>query len=160
MSSLNPLRPLECKRTVSLETVSQHHEIQERKLQGKREAYRKRSEMYVKAMYGSPQEKEEVKQHSRAALLQQMKEKDLADKNAMTERTKESDFAISYDRICLQQDKEDRVNKEKYLQQFRNENKKLMELRAEHQKNDTQMRHLEERNLLLQSPINWSHTLH
>ena len=54
-----------------------------------------------------------------------MKEKDLADKDAMTERTKESDFAISYDRICLQQDKEDRVNKEKYLQQFRNENKKV-----------------------------------
>ena len=61
MSSSNPLRPIECKRTVSLETVTCHHEIQERKLQGKREAYKRRNEMYVKAMYGSPQEKEEVK---------------------------------------------------------------------------------------------------
>ena len=59
------------------------------------------------------------------ALLQQMKEKDTTDKNAMVERTKESDFAINYDRICLQQDKEDRINKEKYLQQFRNENKRV-----------------------------------
>ena len=57
--------------------------------------------------------------------MQQMREKDMADKSAMVEKTKESDFAINYDRICLQQDKEDRVNKEKYLQQFRNENKRV-----------------------------------
>lgn len=61
MSSSNPLKPLECKRTVSLETGICHHEIQERKLQGKREAYKRRNEMYLKAVYGSPQEKEEVK---------------------------------------------------------------------------------------------------
>ena len=61
MSRKNPLRPADCKRTVSMETVSTHHEIQERRLQGKREAYQRRNDMYVKAMYGSPQEKEEVK---------------------------------------------------------------------------------------------------
>lgn len=55
-----------------------------------------------------------------------MKEKELADKNAMAEKTKESDFAISYDRICIEQDKEDKISKEKYLQQFRNENKKVL----------------------------------
>lgn len=55
-----------------------------------------------------------------------MKEKELADKNAMAEKTKESDFAISYDRICIEQDKEDKINKEKYLQQFRNENKRVL----------------------------------
>ena len=55
-----------------------------------------------------------------------MKEKDLADKTATTEKTKESDFAINYDRICLQQDRQDRINKEKYLQQFRNENKRVI----------------------------------
>ena len=36
----------------------------------------------------------------------------------------------------------------------------LMELRAEQQKRNTEERHLEERDLLQQSPINWSHTLH
>lgn len=36
----------------------------------------------------------------------------------------------------------------------------LMELRAEQQKRNTEKRHLEERDLLQQSPINWSHTLH
>ena len=54
-----------------------------------------------------------------------MKDKALANKTAVTKGTKESDFAINYDRICLQQDKEDRINKEKYLQQFRNENKRV-----------------------------------
>lgn len=160
MTDLNPLWPRECQRSVSLETVSRHHEIEERKMQGKREAYRRRNDMYVKAMYGGPKEKEEVKQMGRTALLEQMKEKDTANKNKMVEKIKESDFAISYDRICLQQDKEDRINKEKYLQQFRNENKRLMELRAEQQRNDQETRHLEERNLLCQSPINWSKTLH
>lgn len=160
MSRLNPLQPGTCRRTVSLETVQRHHDIEEQKLRGKREIYRKRNEMYVKSMYGNPSEKEEVKQDSRTALLQQMKEKDLADKTATTEKTKESDFAINYDRICLQQDRQDRINKEKYLQQFRNENKRLIELRAEQQKNNRESRHLEERNLLQQSPINWSHTLH
>ena len=62
----------------------------------------------------------------RTALLEQMREKDTANKNKMVEKIKESDFAISYDRICLQQDKEDRINKEKYLQQFRNENKRVI----------------------------------
>lgn len=55
-----------------------------------------------------------------------MKEKELADKNAMAEKTKETDFAIRYDRICIEQDKEDKINKEKYLQQFRNENKRVL----------------------------------
>ena len=54
-----------------------------------------------------------------------MQEKALADKRAMTEKTKESDFAINYDRVCIQQDREDRINKERYLQQFRNENKRV-----------------------------------
>lgn len=57
--------------------------------------------------------------------MQQMQEKASADKRAMTEKTKESDFAINYDRVCIQQDREDRINKEKYLQQFRNENKRV-----------------------------------
>ncbi|KAL9959672.1 hypothetical protein ACROYT_G033015 [Oculina patagonica] len=160
MSRLNPLQPTTCKRTVSHETVLGHHEIQESFLRGKREVYKRRNERYVKAMYGNPLEKEQVKQDSRAALLQQMQEKALADKQATSDKTKESEFAINYDRVCIQQDREDRINKERYLQQFRNENKRLMELRAEQQKNNTQARHQEERSLLQQSPINWSHTLH
>lgn len=61
MSRLNPLQPGTCRRTVSLETVLGHHEIQENKLRGKREAYKRRNDLYVKAMYGNPSEKEEVK---------------------------------------------------------------------------------------------------
>ncbi|KAJ7379371.1 hypothetical protein OS493_016607 [Desmophyllum pertusum] len=110
----------------------------DRKLHGKREAYKRRNDMYVKAMYGNTLEKEEVRQDSRTALLQQIKDKDMADKSAMTEKTKESDFAISYDRICLQQDKEDRINRRAYLQQFRDENKRLMEVRADQLKKITQ----------------------
>lgn len=61
----------------------------------------------------------------RMALLEQMEEKEKANSTKMTEKTKESGFAINYDRICIQQDKKDRINKERYLQQFRNENKKV-----------------------------------
>lgn len=61
MSRKNPLQPDECKRTSSLETVLPHHEIQDRKLHGKREAYKRRNDMYVKAMYGNTLEKEEVR---------------------------------------------------------------------------------------------------
>ena len=61
MSNSNPLRPTGCKRTVSLETVVRHHDIQERRWQGKRGTYRRRNETYVKAIYGSPEEKEQVK---------------------------------------------------------------------------------------------------
>lgn len=46
----------------------------------------------------------------------------------MTEKTKESDFAINYDRVCIQRDREDRINKERYLQQFRNENKRVRQM--------------------------------
>lgn len=60
------------------------------------------------------------------ALLEQMEEKEKANSTKMTEKTKESGFAINYDKICIQQDKEDRINKERYLQQFRNENKKVI----------------------------------
>lgn len=62
----------------------------------------------------------------RMALLEQMEEKEKANSTKMTEKTKESGFAINYDKICIQQDKEDRINKERYLQQFRNENKKVI----------------------------------
>lgn len=61
MSRLNPLQPATCKRTVSHETVLGHHEIQESFLRGKREAYKRRNDLYVKAMYGNPKEKEKVK---------------------------------------------------------------------------------------------------
>lgn len=61
MSQINPLKSNYCRRTASLETVTPHHKIAERKLDGKREAYRARNDLYVKAMYGNPQEKEEVR---------------------------------------------------------------------------------------------------
>ena len=58
---INPLKPAESKRTVCLETVTPHYDIERNKLEGKREAYRRRNEEYVKTMYGNPNEKEEVR---------------------------------------------------------------------------------------------------
>ena len=61
----------------------------------------------------------------RMALLEQIEEKEKVNSTKKIEKAKESGFAINYDRICIQQDKEDRINKGRYLQQFRNENKKV-----------------------------------
>ena len=61
MSKINPLKPVDSKRTVSLETIAPHHVIEKHKLESKREVYRRRNEAYIKTMYGSPFEKEEVR---------------------------------------------------------------------------------------------------
>ena len=61
MSQINPLQPYEAKRTVCLETVNPHHDIEKLKIDAKREVYRLRNQGYVKAMYGNPSEKEEVR---------------------------------------------------------------------------------------------------
>ena len=61
MSRLNPLKPVGCRRTVSLETIQSNHEIQESKIRGKREAYNRKNEAYIKSLYGNQREKEEVR---------------------------------------------------------------------------------------------------
>ena len=47
--------------TSSVETATPNQKSAERILEGKREVYRKRNDAYVKAMYGNPVEKEEVR---------------------------------------------------------------------------------------------------
>ncbi|EDO30462.1 predicted protein [Nematostella vectensis] len=124
MSKANPLRPGEGKRTVSLETVASQQQVEEHKLRGKREAYMKRHELYVKSMYGNVIEKEQVRQKQRALLQEQIAEQDNKHRQYLDDRYKESNFAIHYDEACRRQDAEDRNNRKAYLQKFRDENKR------------------------------------
>lgn len=52
-----------------------------------------------------------------------MKDQTEFHKVAMVKKSKESQQAISYDKASLQQDYEERANKSRYLQQFRDANK-------------------------------------
>lgn len=61
MNTNNPLQPPEGKRTFALETKEPHYDNELVKLANKREIYRRRNEKYVKAMYGDPAGKEEVR---------------------------------------------------------------------------------------------------
>ncbi|XP_032230519.1 trichohyalin [Nematostella vectensis] len=160
MSKANPLRPGEGKRTVSLETVASQQQVEEHKLRGKREAYMKRHELYVKSMYGNVIEKEQVRQKQRALLQEQIAEQDNKHRQYLDDRYKESNFAIHYDEACRRQDAEDRNNRKAYLQKFRDENKRLMETRAEQLRREREAQHQRERELLALSPINWTKTLH
>lgn len=61
MDANNPLQPPEGKRTFSLETKGPHYDNESTKLRNKREIYRRRNDQYVKAMYGDPIQKEQVR---------------------------------------------------------------------------------------------------
>jgi hypothetical protein len=61
MSDINPLQPSEGKKTVTSETKDTRHDQEQVKLMGKREAHRRKHEVYVKAMYGSSEEREELR---------------------------------------------------------------------------------------------------
>lgn len=61
MSNNRPLQPTDGRRTFTLESKGSHHENDQVKLMNKREIYRRRNEQYVKAMYGDPTAKEEVR---------------------------------------------------------------------------------------------------
>ena len=63
--------------------------------------------------------------NQRAALQQQVQDHHQQQKKLSTDRYKESEFAIQYDKACLSQDREDRVNRKNYLKQFRDENKRV-----------------------------------
>ncbi|KXJ16252.1 uncharacterized protein LOC110236122 [Exaiptasia diaphana] len=160
MTSTKSLQPPDVKRTFSLETKDLNHDNEQAKLVNKREIYRQRNQQYVKAMYGDIAAKEEVRKNNRISLQQQIQEHDNNFQRHLKERYKESDFAINYDKACLQQDAVDKYERLKYLKTFRDENKKIMERKAEQLKHERQAAYVQERKLLSQSPINWSKTLH
>lgn len=62
---------------------------------------------------------------NRVSLQQQIQEHDDNYQRHLKDRYKESDFAINYDKACLQQDAVDKYDRLTYLKTFRDENKKV-----------------------------------
>ena len=71
----------------------------------------------------------------------------------------ETNLAIHNDNQCHATDKDDKRRKVEYLNQFRDENKRLMELREEQRKIQVVIEHGREREILRYNPINWSCSL-
>jgi hypothetical protein len=61
-------------------------------------------------------------------LKQQMTDKDNQIIQHNKDKTKESSMSIAYDNKCRQDDLEKYISKHLYLQQYRNQNKKVIKL--------------------------------
>jgi hypothetical protein len=71
----------------------------------------------------------------------------------------ESDRAINFDRKCLEDDRAAFQKKSAFLRQFRDENKRLMELKEQQRKLNRLHGNQSDVELLRYNPINWSQTL-
>lgn len=150
-------------KTISLtnttETAADQYELEKARELKKRDIKTKQYSKYVKSLYGSPMEKEELRKEQREALLTQVREKEHNSKDTLKNKVKESEAAVAYDRECLETDKQQRITRASYLKQFRDGNKQLIETRSEQKRRQREEENKKERELLKQNPINWSNTL-
>jgi len=159
LPKLNPLRPPRLSRTVTLETTDSHYQNELRSLLMKREQYHKSHNRWMKPFYGSKVEQEDYRKNTREVLKSQMSDRENSYRQYLIERMEESDRAISYDRKCLDDDRKAFQKKSAFLRQFRDENKRLMELKEQQQKLNRLHTNQCEGELLRYNPINWSQTL-
>ncbi|XP_038061978.1 uncharacterized protein LOC119732507 [Patiria miniata] len=156
---LNPLQPQRLGRTVTLETTDTHYQNDLRSLVMKREQYHKSHNRWMKPFYGSKVEQEDYRKNTREILKSQMSDRESTYRRYLLERMEESDRAIGYDRKCLEEDHVAFQKKSAFLQQFRDENKRLMELKEQQKKLSRLHTNQSEGELLRYNPINWSQTL-
>jgi len=138
------------------ETVDTQYQLETDRLSKKRELRTKQYNEYRILFYGTPQEKEDVKQKHRQALLDQVKGKEVGLKDQYNAKVS-SGSTIPKE----VKNKITNVNKskEEYLKQFRDQNKQLMERRANEQRTKREEENRKEQELLKNDPINWSKTL-
>ncbi|XP_059800711.1 uncharacterized protein LOC132378059 isoform X3 [Hypanus sabinus] len=137
---INPLHPPGMKRrTVSLETFAAHHHNQQRALVMRQKEYNRH----------------EIRQ----LLKWQMNQRWEAQRFALFKRAKEGEEAREAERQAVLQDLEKQSARFRFLQAFRDENKKLMEMQWKERRLAKSMDCLREREMLQYNPINWSGTL-
>ncbi|XP_061179160.1 uncharacterized protein LOC133187774 [Saccostrea echinata] len=95
-----------------------------------------------------------------SVLKNQILEHEVNKKRDFWERAKESDFYIDIDRNDVDKERQSRINKRIYLQQFRDANKELMEKKWMKEKNEKYLDDRMDRERLKLEPINWTRTLH
>ncbi|XP_043934646.1 uncharacterized protein LOC122807730 [Protopterus annectens] len=157
---INPLHPPGIsRRTVSLETLAAHHQNHQRAVVMKQKEYCRYHQNWQRPFYGSRAEKEEYRHELRQILQRQINEKWNLQREAMASRTAESDAVREVDRNELLHDLEQRRNKANFMHSFRDENKKLMELKWKERRIASAWEMLKDREILQYQPINWSGTL-
>lgn len=95
-----------------------------------------------------------------SVLKDQILEHEVNKKRDFWVRSQESDVYIAIDRNTLEEERQSRIKKRVYLQQFRDANKELMEKKWETQKNQKCLEDRVDRERLKLEPINWTRTLH
>ncbi|XP_069499110.1 uncharacterized protein [Ambystoma mexicanum] len=159
-SRVNPLHPPGVKRrTVSLETMAAHHQNQQRALVMQQKEYCRYHQDWQRPFYGSVAEKEEYRHELRQLLKRQMNEKWTLQKQVMLSQSKESETAMDADRSVLLQELENERSRALFLNKYRDENKKLMELKWKESRLIKSLEKLKEQEMLQYNPINWSGTL-
>ncbi|XP_055504109.1 uncharacterized protein LOC129704788 [Leucoraja erinacea] len=157
---INPLHPPGVKRrTVSLETFAAHHHNQQRALVMRQKEYNRYHQGWQRPFYGSVAEKEEYRREIRQLLKWQMSQQWEAQRYALFKRAKEGEEAREAERQAILKDLEKQSARSRFLQAFRDENKKLMEIQWKEKRLAKSMDSLRERELLQYNPINWSGTL-
>ncbi|XP_072928891.1 uncharacterized protein [Hemitrygon akajei] len=137
---INPLHPPGVKRrTVSLETFAAHHHNQQRALVMRQKEYNRH----------------EIRQ----LLKWQMNQRWEAQRFALFKHAKEGEEAREAERQAVLQDLEKQSARFRFLQAFRDENKKFMEMQWKERRLAKSMDCLREREMLQYNPINWSGTL-
>lgn len=159
-SRVNPLHPPEVKRrTVSLETMAAHHQNQQRAIVMQQKEYCRYHQAWQRPFYGSVAEKEEYRHELRQLLKRQMNEKWALQRQTMASQAKESKVAMDADRSAILQEMENGRTRALFLNKYRDENKKLMELKWKESRLVKSLEKLKEQELLQYNPINWSGTL-
>ncbi|XP_069792845.1 uncharacterized protein [Narcine bancroftii] len=157
---INPLHPPGVKRrTVSLETFAAHHHNQQRAVVMRQKEYNRYHQGWQRPFYGSLAEKEEYRREIRQLLKWQMNQRWEAQRYALFVRAREGEAVREADRKALLQDLEKQSARSRFLQAFRDENKKLMEIQWKEKRLAKSMDSLREREMLQYNPINWSGTL-
>lgn len=143
----------------TIETADIQYNLEKKRLNKKRELRTVQYGNYCKNFYGSPSEKEVLKSEHRQALLNQCREKEIAQKHAFRNKVKESQDAVALDQSYQELDSKQLDTRSKYLKQFRDQNKVLMEKRSAESRKLREEENRKERELLQRDPINWSKTL-
>lgn len=116
-------------------------------------------DQWSRPVYGSPVTQEGYRKQIRETLKFQMAERDKESRQSNRYKIQETNLALHNDNECHLTDKDDKRRKLEYLKQFRDENKRLMELREEQRKIQVVIEHGREREILRYNPINWTCSL-
>uniref|UniRef100_A0A4W3JX49 Uncharacterized LOC103176613 n=1 Tax=Callorhinchus milii TaxID=7868 RepID=A0A4W3JX49_CALMI len=123
---INPLHPPGVKRrTVSLETLSAHHHNQQRVTVMQQKEYNRYHQGWQRPFYGSVAEKEEYRYEIRQLLKWQMSQRWEGQRHALIDRIREGEAASEAQRQELLRDREKQVIRARFLQAFRDENKRV-----------------------------------